>query len=386
MKRLALKCARCAVGLAIGVGSAVVEVLCALLTGVVLLPLLAWPRGRRAALRPVTAVARWLVRFEAGRLERFHDVPLPSGYEDFYDDTDAQAMRYLALRWPLGLLGGTVLFVGAYGGGLTLFALTGWLVTDIDHPWLVVLSGVGGLFLVFLALQGIFGVTTLEEHLAVRFVGPNQQDELERRIEQLAASRSDVVDAIHDERRRIERDLHDGVQQRLVALGMLLGRARRSREPERAAELLLQAHEESRRALAELREVAWRVHPAVLDEAGLKVALESVAERSPLPVQLTYEVGRPLHKQVETVAYFIVSECVTNVVKHAGATRIDVSIADDERGDLIVRVRDDGGGGADPYGGGLTGLASRVAALDGAFEVDSPAGGPTVVRAELPCE
>ncbi|MEU8524707.1 MULTISPECIES: sensor histidine kinase [Streptomyces] len=384
MKRLAVKCARYALGLVIGAGSALIELVCALLTGVVLLPVLVWPRGRRAVLRRVTAVGRWLVRFEAGRLEHFHDVRLPSGYQDIHEDTDAQSIRYLALRWPLGLLGMTVLFVGMYGVGLTVFALVGWMVTDIEHPWLVMLSGFGGLFLLFLGLQGIFGVATLEEHLAVRFVG-DQQDELERRIEQLATSRSDVVDAIHDERRRIERDLHDGVQQRLVALGMLLGRARRSREPQRAAELLLQAHEESRRALAELREVAWRVHPAVLDEAGLKAALESVAERSPLPVRLTYEVGRPLHKQVETVAYFIVSECVTNVVKHAGATRIDVRITEDERGDLIVRVRDDGGGGADPFGGGLTGLASRVAALDGVFAVDSPAGGPTVVRAGLPC-
>ena len=131
--------------------------------------------------------------------------------------------------------------------------------------------------------------------------------------------------------------------------------------------------------------MAWRVHPAVLDEAGLKAALESVAERSPLPVELKYRVGGPLRKQVETVAYFIVSECVTNVVKHAKATRIEVSIAEGEKGDLVVRVWDDGGGSADPRGGGLTGLARRVAAVDGSFAVDSPAGGPTAVRAELPC-
>ncbi|WP_406860692.1 sensor histidine kinase [Streptomyces sp. HUAS MG47] len=384
MKRLALKCARNAVGLGIGVGSAVVELLCAVLTGALLLPLLAWPCGRRAALRPATAAARWFVRFEAGRLERFHDVALPPGYAGAHEDGDAQVLRYLALRWPLGLLGGTVLLVGAYGTGLGVFALIGWMITEINHPWYVTMGGFLGLFMIFLAVQGISGVITLEEHLAVRLVGPDQH-ELERRIEQLAASRSGVVDAIHDERRRIERDLHDGVQQRLVALGMLLGRARRSRDPVLAAELLVQAHEESRRALVELREVAWRVHPAVLDEAGLKAALESVAERSPLPVTLTYRVGRPLNKQLETVAYFIVSECVTNVVKHAGATRIEVSITDDEKGALIVGVRDDGDGGADPRGGGLTGLASRVAALDGTLAVDSPAGGPTAVRAELPC-
>jgi signal transduction histidine kinase len=194
-----------------------------------------------------------------------------------------------------------------------------------------------------------------------------------------------MMDAVDGERRRIERDLHDGVQQRLVALGMLIGRARRSHHPDRADQLLLQAHEESRRALTELREVAWRVYPTVLDEAGLHAALETVAERTTLPVHLTYDVeAPPAPRQVETVAYFVVSEAVTNVVKHSGATRIKVALHRDGP-TLAVRVEDDGTGGADPAGGGLNGLASRVAALDGRFRVDSPAGGPTTVIAELPC-
>lgn len=131
-------------------------------------------------------------------------------------------------------------------------------------------------FLVFLADQGALGVVALEDGLARRFLGPSPADALEARIAQLATSRAEVMDVVHDERRRIERDLHDGVQQRLVALGMLLGRARRTRarDPEGADALLLQAHEESRRALAGLREVAWRVYPAVLDEGGLRAALE----------------------------------------------------------------------------------------------------------------
>ncbi|MEU6877240.1 sensor histidine kinase [Streptomyces sp. NPDC046712] len=371
---------RTAVGLVLGAGTAVLELLGAVVGGLALLPLLASPRGRQAVLRPLTAAGRVLVRLERARLDRFLGVRLPGVHED------GDALRYLAARWPLGLLGAVVLGCAAYGLGLGTFVLYGWLITEIDHPWLVAFSSVGGFFLLFLSVQGALGVVSLEGQLARRLLAPSHAHALEARIAQLASSRAEVMDVVHDERRRIERDLHDGVQQRLVALGMLLGRARRlrARDPERADELLLQAHEESRRALTELREVAWRVYPTVLDEAGLRAALESVAERSPLPVGLAYAVERPLPRAVETVAYFVVSEAVTNVVKHAGATRIDVHVAVKE-GELNVRVTDDGVGGADASGSGLSGLASRAAALDGRFAVHSPAGGPTVVRAVLPC-
>jgi signal transduction histidine kinase len=299
-------------------------------------------------------------------------------------DEGGHALRYVAARWPLGLLGGVVLGCLVVGAGYGTFILYGWALTDLRHIWAVLMSSLAGLLLLFLAVQGVHGVAASEERMARRFLGPSHQGELERRIAQLATSRAEVMDAVHDERRRIERDLHDGVQQRLVALGMLIGRARRHRDPEHAGELLLQAHEETRRALAELREVAWRVYPAVLDEAGLRAALESVVERSPLPVALAYEVARPQPRPVETVVYFVVSEAVTNVVKHAGATRMDVRVVL-TGGELSVMVTDDGAGGADPRGSGLTGLASRVAALDGRFAVHSPPGGPSVVAAELPC-
>ncbi|MFD7321077.1 sensor histidine kinase [Streptomyces sp. NPDC059875] len=375
-----LRWLRTGVGLALGAGTAVLEVLGVVVCGLALLPVVVWPRGRQAVLRPVTSVGRALVRLERKRLDRCLDVRLHGGYED------SDALRYLAARWPLGFLGAVVLGCAAYGLGLGTFVFYGWLITDIDHPWLVAFGSLGGFFLLFLSVQGALGVVSLEDQLARRLLGPSHAHALEARIAQLATSRAEVMEVVHDERRRIERDLHDGVQQRLVALGMLLGRARRLRagDPERADELLLQAHEESRRALTELREVAWRVYPTVLDEAGLRAALESVAERSPLPVGLAYAVERPLPKAVETVAYFVVSEAVTNVVKHAGATRIDVHVAVTE-GELSVRVTDDGTGGADASGSGLSGLASRAAALDGRFAVDSPVGGPTVVRAVLPC-
>lgn len=348
----------------------------------VVLPVAAWPQGRRAALRPFRSAASRAAGLEVHRLSRFHGIRI-SGVPEA--DEDGRALRYVAARGPLGLLGAVVLGSLVVGAGYGTFMLYGWAITDLRHLWAVLASGLAGLFLLFLAVQGVFGVAALEGQAARHFLNRSHQDELERRIAHLTASRAEVMDAVHDERRRIERDLHDGVQQRLVALGMLIGRARRHRDPERAGELLLQAHEESRRALAELREVAWRVHPAILDEAGLRAALESVAERSPLPVALDYEVTRPLPRQVETVVYFLVSEAVTNVVKHAGATRMDVQVTLVGTA-LTVTVTDDGSGGADPRGSGLTGLASRVAALDGRFGVDSPAGGPTVVTAELPCE
>ncbi|MFG2768951.1 sensor histidine kinase [Streptomyces sp. NPDC048350] len=367
-----------ALGLALGAGTAVLELLGTVVGGLALLPVLASPRGRGAVLRPLAAAAHALTRLERARLDRFLGVRLPGVH-------DGAALRYLAARWPLGVLGGVLIGCAAYGLALGAFVFVGWLITDIDHPWLVSLSSLGGFFLVFLSAQGALGVVALEDGLARRF-GPSHADALEARIAELATSRAEVMDVVHDERRRIERDLHDGVQQRLVGLGMLLGRARRirARDPEGADALLLQAHEESRRALAELREVAWRVYPAVLDEGGLRAALETVAERSALPVGLGYAVERPLPRAVETVAYFLVSEAVTNVVKHAGATRIGVQVTLDGE-QLSVQVTDDGAGGADASGSGLSGLASRAAALDGRFAVDSPAGGPTVVRAVLPC-
>jgi signal transduction histidine kinase len=379
MKAIAAQGARYVAGLVLGTVTAVAGLLLTLLGGLALLPVLAWPRGRRAVRRPLGAVATRLADLDRRRLGRFLGARMSAAYGQ------GRAARYVAARWPLGLLGGLVVFCVLVGTTYVAYAVFGWAVHDIEHPWAVAGTGLLGLFLIFLAGQSVFGIALLEEHLARRLLGPSHHDELERRIAQLATTRDGMMDAVDGERRRIERDLHDGVQQRLVALGMLLGRARRSRDPDRAGQLLLQAHEESRRALAELREVAWRIHPTVLDEAGLQAALETVAERTILPVHLAYEVDEPpASRQVETAAYFVVSEAVTNVVKHSGATRIAVTVRREGR-TLTVRVEDDGVGGADPAGGGLTGLASRVAALDGRFRVGSPAGGPTVITAELPC-
>ncbi|WP_405394845.1 sensor histidine kinase [Microbispora hainanensis] len=193
------------------------------------------------------------------------------------------------------------------------------------------------------------------------------------------------MSAVGQERRRIERDLHDGVQQRLVALAVLIGRARRGRSPQLLDDLLHQAHEEAQEALRELREVAWRVYPAEPDTLGLRESLSAVAERAGMPVTVAYGLAARPPGEVETAVYFVVREAMTNAAKHAAAGQVRVEIVED--GDtIVVRVRDDGRGGADPGGGGLSGLARRVAALDGRFQVDSPPGGPTIVSAELPRE
>ncbi|MER6801000.1 MULTISPECIES: sensor histidine kinase [Streptomyces] len=370
---------RCAVGLMWGAATAVVELLCTVLAGLLLLPVAAWPHGRRAVLRPVLAGARRLTELERARLRiwlRAHTSPV-------YEDT--QALAYLACRWALGVLGAVVMLSVAIGLGYgTSWTYLWLLVDDVRNTTVIVYTSLGGLFLLFLAVQGIVGVAELEGKLALRLLGPSHQHALERRIAELSASRAAVVDAVNDERRRIERDLHDGVQQRLVALGMLLGRALRSEDPDRADRLLRQAHEESRQALDDLREVAWRIYPTSLDEAGLRAALETVAERASVPVRMEYGLTGEPGRAVATVAYFVVCEAVTNAVKHAAPTRIVVAVGA-EKGVVHVSVEDDGRGGANASGSGLFGLARRVAALDGRLEVRSPPGGPTLVTAELPC-
>ena len=385
--------ARTAAGTLIGTATALAGLVFALCAGAALLAASARP-GRRSVPAPVLAGARRLAEAERVRLSTWCGGGIAAGYGD------RAALRYVAARWPLGLLGGLVLLCVPTGAFYATVLVWGWFVYPMDYLGTVAAANAGGLVLLFLSGQGLLGVTALEERLARRHLGPSPREELERRVRELAASRAGVVEAVTEERRRIERDLHDGVQQRLVALGMLLGRARRGRAADRTGELLLQAHREAQQALRELREVAWRIYPAVLDEAGLRVALETVAERSALPVRLDYRLSAPPAPAVASVAYFVVSEAVTNAVKHAGAGLVTVCVTEEgeEREEAVgdgpgrapgrviaVRITDDGGGGADPSGGGLVGLARRVAALDGRFGVDSPPGGPTTVTAELPC-
>ncbi len=234
-----------------------------------------------------------------------------------------------------------------------------------------------------------FGVTAL---LPLAFLGGLLQShvarldaELVTRLQELRASRVRLVNAGDAERRRLERDLHDGAQARLVSVTLLLGRVRLMVEDrEEAAAMLDRAQSELRTGLAELRELARGIHPAVLVQRGLEPAIAALASRAPVPVTVQAEEER-LPPPVEIAAYFVVSEALTNVAKYAQASSASVSVR--RAGDVLrVEVADDGVGGADASrGSGLRGLADRVAALDGTIAVDSPAGGGTRVRVEIPC-
>jgi signal transduction histidine kinase len=229
-------------------------------------------------------------------------------------------------------------------------------------------------------------VASLDARVASALLGPSRAEELQHRVEHLTQTRAGVVDAADAERRRLERDLHDGTQQRLVSLAMNLGMARaQASTAEEALDAVAEAHEAAKAALAELRDLIRGLHPAVLEDRGLDAALSGVAARMPIPVRLTVDLPRRPSPVVEAVAYFVVSEGLANIAKHAQASQAEVFVQ--RTGDrLHVIVTDDGVGGADPARGtGLTGLARRAESVDGTFEVVSPPGGPTVLSVDLPC-
>jgi signal transduction histidine kinase len=212
------------------------------------------------------------------------------------------------------------------------------------------------------------------------------QAQLRARVEELRASRARIVEAGTAERRRLERNLHDGAQQRLVALSltMRLAQSKLRNDPDTAETLLTGAQEELARALEELRELARGIHPAVLSDRGLEPALEALVGRSPVPVELAGTPRERLPPAVEAAAYFVVAEALTNVVKYAKASQARVQVSR-SNGHAIVEVADDGCGGADPdRGSGLRGLADRISALDGTLELRSPEGAGTLLRAEIP--
>jgi signal transduction histidine kinase len=211
-------------------------------------------------------------------------------------------------------------------------------------------------------------------------------DELERRIAELESDRGVVVDTAAADLRRIERDLHDGAQARLVALAMGLGLAKEKmrEDPVAAAGMVDEAHGEVKLALQELRDLARGIHPAVLTDRGLDAALSSISARCTVPVAVTVDLTVRPAPAIEGIAYFTVSELLQNISKHSGARAASVELWRSD-GRLMVQVRDDGSGGASTdSGSGLAGLSERLGSVDGLLVVDSPAGGPTVVTAELP--
>jgi signal transduction histidine kinase len=255
-------------------------------------------------------------------------------------------------------------------GAFVVFVTLVWALTGAGYFWPA---------WVILAAVIVLGVHALANYAA-------RGSRLARRVEVLETTRSGAVDAQDAELRRIERDLHDGAQARLVALGMSLGLAEQKLEsdPEGAMQLVAEARVGVGEALQELRDLARGIHPPVLADRGLGAALATLADRSALPVAVAVDLDARLPPAVESAAYFVAAEALANAAKHSGAGRIAIDVT--RRGDVLrVEIEDDGRGGADPAGSGLTGLRRRVEALDGTLVVTSPPGGPTVVRAELPC-
>ena len=289
----------------------------------------------------------------------------------------------VALTWWATSLGALTLPAWAWSvnrphGGPQL-----WDGHYLHRPWQLALSSAAGLVLLLLAPAVVHGLSFLDRGL-LRLLRRSHNEE---RIRALEETRARSVDAAVDERRRIERDLHDGAQQRLVALGLDLGLAleKFERDPAAARELVGGAHREAQRAIAELRDLVRGFAPAVLEDRGLDAALSALAARSPVPVSLHVDVPERPPASLEANAYFIVAEALTNVARHAHARTATVAVRQGD-GRLRIEVADDGRGGADPVlGTGLTGLAARAGAVDGTFEVDSPAGGGTRIVAELPC-
>ena len=341
------------------------------------------------AVVPATAALTRLHRRVSGRL-------LGEEITVAYADTTGTNLVTRPVRWltdrarwrDVGFL-----WFSATGGFVLSVLPVGLLVSPVVHVAGAVLDG-GAWWWLLVVLDGplllawwlVTPALVRARAVAERnILGHTRVERLERRVEEVATSRAETLDHSAAEVRRIERDLHDGAQARIASVGMNVGLAEKliASDPEAAAALLREARETTVDALEDLRSVVRGIHPPALADRGLAGGIEALALPLPLPVTVTVDAPT-LPPPVESAAYFAVAECLANTVKHAGAGRAWVRIRHD--GSVLhVVVGDDGGGGADPGGSGLAGVARRLAAFDGTMAVDSPAGGPTVVTMEVPC-
>jgi signal transduction histidine kinase len=360
---------------------------------------------------PLTAgcllAAMGLAAFEQVRVEAFTGVHIrrptppqrtgPAWRRYLLDARPWRATIYLTLIAVWGLVVGTVTLVltsvsialatlPLYASHLPRHHVSLLFGPGVDVSWWLALIGWAGIAVVPLVARGL---VTVDVSLARWLLGPSREEQvvaLSQRVQTLTLTREATVDSVELERRRIERDLHDGPQQRLVAIAMDLGmaRAKLDKDPSGARELLDRAHASAKEAITEMRQVARGIHPPVLTDRGLDAALSALAARSPIPVTVTVKVAPRPQPTVEAIAYFCVSEALTNVAKHSRARSAEVDVRRDD-GAVLITVTDDGVGGADPTRGtGLVGLRDRVAAVDGMITVSSPTGGPTVLTVRLP--
>jgi len=373
------------VGISVGVALAVVIVG----LGILAATLAAW-RGMAGIER---ALARSLLGVPIPQPPDRRDLALMDRVTRWLrDPVTWKSLVFVALKFPLGIVSvaatgflGFVALVMLFAPIIVLITpvtVFGWIVTSFAEALPLTLIGIPAVLLVLHLTNGLAWLWAL---FARVMLGPSTV-QLHERVDDLRDARARIIAAADAERRRIERDLHDGAQQRLVALSLTLGMAesRLKADPDGAAELISQAREEASLAMKELRELASGIHPALLSERGLGPALEALASRAPVPTTVEGVPAQRLPAPVESAAYFVTAEALTNVAKYAGAMSAAVSLAVDH-GRLRLLVRDDGAGGADPLkGSGLRGLNDRVEALDGALHVDSPPGLGTTVIAEIP--
>ncbi|TDC41724.1 sensor histidine kinase [Micromonospora sp. KC213] len=335
----------------------------------------------------------------------YHPSPeraMADGWQRFrWTVTDPATWRDLAWLLPGAIVGftlGTIaVVVPLYGlAGLTLTPLWIWLATGWYHYgaiWSIDTAPAGllclpqGAVILAVGLWAAPWLRRVDALFARLFLAPTRAAELRLRVTQLTLTRADTVDAQAAELRRIERDLHDGVQARLVSLSMIIGLADEliDRNPAEAHKLLAEARESSGTALVELRHLVRGIHPPVLAERGLGGAVRALALSLPVPITVDIDLpGRP-DTPVESAAYFAVAEALTNMIRHSRAHSGSVSVRHAD-GALTMVVTDDGAGGADPAAGtGLRGIERRLAAFDGTMALSSPPGGPTVITMEIPC-
>ncbi|MDO5052389.1 MAG: histidine kinase [Pseudoclavibacter sp.] len=283
--------------------------------------------------------------------------------------------------WSLVLPFTPLLPAGPPGSRLELFGL----VPAPTEPLALTALGLGGLLLGAVLL---YLAATAHRAVSLSFYAPDRERQLEEQARRSAQRRSEAVRAAQVERSRIERDLHDGVQPRLVSVGMTLGMAKRKidEDPARARTLLDEAHASTKEAIAELRRLARGFHPAVLEDQGLDAALSALAAASHVPVELEVDMTGRSAGPAEAAVYFAIAESLTNVAKHSGARAVRVTVRQRPNGMLWARIEDDGEGGARIVpGGGIDGVVNRVRAAGGECSLSSPLGGPTTIEVSVPC-